>query len=82
MADEKLEVLKNIIGCRVDTHYHTGGVVIEVNGPFGDRYTLTYKVGGSKYWINSIRVEDGVITCEGKPLKISGQPAPRQLSLF
>ena len=84
IRDEKLDALKNIIGCRVDTHYRTGGIAIAVAGPFGDCHTITYRHDrdGKKCWINSIRVEDGVITCEGVPLKISGQPTPRQLSLF
>ncbi|MEG3071060.1 MAG: hypothetical protein RQM92_09800 [Candidatus Syntrophopropionicum ammoniitolerans] len=78
IRDEKLDALKNIIGCRVSTHYNTGGIVIAVAGPFGGCYTITYKHDrdGKKCWINSIRVgEDGVITYEKASLKISGQPA-------
>lgn len=33
IRDEKLDALKNIIGCRVSTHYNTGGIVIAVAGP-------------------------------------------------
>ncbi|HZK58080.1 MAG TPA: hypothetical protein VFD17_07200 [Clostridia bacterium] len=83
--DEKLEILKNLIGCRIDTHYNTGGIVTDVNGPFHDGYyTLFYAHDrdGSRCWINSIKVDDDLVTCEGVPLKISGQSKPRQLDIL
>jgi|GEM_PF-1591779 len=71
---QELDLVKAIIGCRIETHYGTGGIVDEVIGPFEDGfYTIVYKhpVDGKKRWINSITVKENTVLCEGVPLKIT-----------
>lgn len=72
------ELLSQLIGKEIKTHYNTGGIVTNIIGPH-DRYgpgswTINYTKDGKKsknpFIINSIKVENGVITCEGKPLEI------------
>lgn len=88
-----LAILKDLIGCEVKTHCGTGGIVTSVSGPHaGDSwrspgtYTIMYRRTAAppndKNWLNTIRVENGVVTCEHRPLKISGKPLPRQLDIF
>lgn len=72
-------------GCRIRTHYGTGGVVTSVTGPRPDgTYAATYEHprDGKPCWINTIRVENGIITCEGQPLLVLGRERPGQVSLF
>jgi hypothetical protein len=75
-ADE--ELLSTLIGKEIRTHYNTGGIVTNIagqhpaNGP--GLWTINYTKDGKKSKnpciINSIGIENGVITCEGKPLQI------------
>lgn len=72
------ELLTQLIGKEIRTHYNTGGIVTNISGPhdrYGpDSWTINYTKDGKKsknpFIINSIKVENGVITCEGKPLQI------------
>ncbi|WP_353853106.1 hypothetical protein [Dehalobacter restrictus] len=83
--DPKLELLKDIIGCQIKTHYNTGGTVIYAGHPReGNLYTINYTDprDGHRCIINSITVENGNILCEGKPLEITGKPVTRQLTLW
>jgi hypothetical protein len=72
------ELLLTLIGKEIRTHYNTGGIVTNVHGPHNaygpGSWTINYTVNGKKSKspciINSIKVENGVITCEGKPLQI------------
>jgi len=69
--------LKAIIGCHIETHYGTGGIVTDVSGPYENGfYTITYKHprDGKKCWINSITVKENNVLCEGVPLKILTDP--------
>lgn len=80
-------VLRVLVGCRVRTHYGTGGTVMGVTGPWdyhGGCYSITYTDprDGHKCWINTIRVEDEAVTCEHKPLVIEGREKQAQISLF
>lgn len=71
---QDLDLVKSIIGHRIETHYGTGGIVDGVSGPYEDGfYTITYKhlVDGKKCWINSITVKENTVLCEGVPLKIT-----------
>jgi len=85
----KNESLEEIIGCRIRTHYGTGGIVTSYSGPYETygpgSWSIQYRHDGdkiSKCNINSIKIENGVITCEGKPLEIVGREADTQISLF
>lgn len=85
MSDTKVkERLQEIVGCRIKTHYNTGGIVTAIHGPYGSHFTLNYEDerDGHRCIINTIRLENGVITCEGKPLKILDRVRPSQLELF
>lgn len=76
-TDQDLDLVKSIIGFRIDTHYCSGGIVDGVSGPYEDDfYTITYKheINGKKCWINSITVKENTILCEGIPLKITEVP--------
>lgn len=76
LADK--ELLSSLIGKEIRTHYDTGGIVFNVSGPYNSyglgswtiNYTKDGKKSNSPSIINSIKVENGVITCEGEPLKI------------
>jgi hypothetical protein len=84
------DVLRLLIGCRIRHHEWFGGVCTAVEGPWNDGcYTVVYAhpEDGKPCWINSIRVENGVITYqhdyrERKPLIIEGRERQAQLSLF
>jgi len=83
------EILENLIGCRIQTHYGTGGIVTSYSGPhemYGPgSWSIQYRHDGEKIPhcnINSIKIENSVITCEGKPLKILGSEEDTQMSLF
>jgi hypothetical protein len=77
-AAKDRELLLTLIGKEIRTHYNTGGIVTNIHGPHNaygpDSWTINYTEDGKKRKnpciINSIKVEDGVITCEGKPLQI------------
>jgi transcriptional regulator with XRE-family HTH domain len=78
---QELDLVKAIIGCRIETHYGTVGIVDEVIGPFEDGfYTIVYKhpVDGKKCWINSITGKDNTVLCEGVPLKITDALAEKK----
>lgn len=86
---EKNSVLDALIGCRIQTHYGTGGIVTSYYGPHeaygSDSWTIQYRHKNEKKpscWINSIKVENGVITCEGIPLQILDREEDSQMSLF
>lgn len=74
-------LVKSLIGKEIRTHYNTGGIVINVSGPHdaygANSWTINYTKDGKKSKsyciINSIKVENGIITCDGKPLKIIEQ---------
>lgn len=85
----KNDMLESIIGCRIQTHYGTGGIVTSYSGPheaYGPgSWSIRYRHDGDKipkYNINSIKIESRVITCEGVPLKILGREENTQMSLF
>lgn len=84
----KNPLLDRIIGCRIRTHYNTGGIVESYSGPH-DMYgpgswTVVYRDqrDNGKCWINSIKAEGMTITCEGQPLEIFECERDTQLSLF
>lgn len=90
---KKNSVLDALIGCRIQTHYGTGGIVTSYSGPYDDdelpwgkgRYTIQYRRENEKKpscWINSIKVENDVVTCEGVLLQILGREEESQMSLF
>lgn len=72
------ELLSQLIGKEIRTHYNTGGIVFNISGPhtaYGPgSWTINYTEDGKKRKnpciINSIKVENGIITCDGKPLQI------------
>lgn len=78
------ELLSALIGKEIKTHYNTGGIVTNVIGPhnmygpgsWSINYTPDGKKSKSPFIINSIKIENGVITCEGKPLQIVEQKEP------
>lgn len=75
--EKELDLLKSIIGCRIKTHYGTGGIVDGVSEPYGDGfYTITYKhpINGKKCWINSISIRENTVLCESVPLLIEEAP--------
>ena len=87
----KNALLDALIGCRIQTHYGTGGVVVSYSGPWDEVpwgkncWTIRYLHDGDRSptcYINSIKIEGGVITCEGKPLRILGRERNVQMSLF
>lgn len=84
MIDKTKEKLQEIIGCRIMTHYNTGGIVIRISDLHGTFYTLNYEDprDGRICNINTIRLENDVITCEGKPLQIFERVRPAQIELF
>lgn len=71
-------LLSTLIGKEIRTHYNTGGIVTNVIGPHNaygpGSWTINYTEDGKKRKnpciINSIKVENGIITCDGKPLQI------------
>lgn len=71
-------LLSTLIGKEIRTHYNTGGIVTNVIGPHNaygpGSWTINYTKDGKKRKnpciINSIKVENGIITCDGKPLQI------------
>jgi hypothetical protein len=75
------ELLSSLIGKKIRTHYDTGGIVFNVSGPHNaygpGSWSINYTEDGKKRKnfsiINSIKVENGVITCDGKPLQIIDQ---------
>ncbi|HYE82662.1 MAG TPA: hypothetical protein VEG39_10930 [Clostridia bacterium] len=75
------ELLSKIIGKEIRTHYNTGGIVTNVSGPHNSygpgSWSINYTQDGKKSKnpsiINSIKIENGIITCEGKPLQIIDQ---------
>ena len=75
------ELLSTLIGKKISTHYNTGGIVTNVVGPHNaygpGSWTINYTEDGKKNKnpciINSIKIENGIITCDGKPLQIIGQ---------
>jgi hypothetical protein len=77
-AAKDRELLLTLIGKEIRTHYNTGGIVFNISGPhtaYGPgSWSINYSEDGKKHKnfsiINSIKVENGVITCEGKPLRI------------
>lgn len=88
----KIDILENLIGCRIQTHYGTSGIVTSYSGPYEEVaplgkgcYTIRYRHEDEvkpSCWINSIKIENGVITCEGIPLKILDREENVQTSLF
>lgn len=79
-----MQNVKQLIGCEIKTHYGTGGIVTRIIGPFEDgNYTIVYKHSrdGSRCWINTIKCQDGIITCENIPLQILGRVEPYQITL-
>jgi len=88
MHGQKNEFLEAILGCRVRTHYGSEILVTYYYGPheiYGPgSWTIGYKDerGHVGPHFNSIKVENGLITCEGKPLEILGREADMQTSLF
>ena len=68
------DLVHALLGRTIKTHYNTGGVVTNVNGPKKDGfYTVNYKknLQDRKFSnLNSITFVDGVILCEGIPLTI------------
>ena len=82
-------LLSALIGKKIITHYNAGGIVTKIIGPHNayiigphnaygpGTWTINYTKDGKKsknpYIINSIKIENGVITCEGKPLQIIGE---------
>jgi ParB family chromosome partitioning protein len=68
-----------LVGQKIKTYYHTGGVVINVSGPGDDGfYSVVYKdaPNAKPCWLNTITLEDGVVLCEGKPLEIKEVELP------
>lgn len=89
--NQKNALLEALIGCRIQTHYGTGGVVASYSGPYDDEHwghnswSITYKADRDRTpqcYINSIKTDGGVITCEGIPLKVIGREEETQMSLF
>jgi len=85
----KNPLLEALIGCRIKTHYGTGGIVTSYCGPHdaygAGSWSIYYRHDGDKtpkYNINSIKIENGVIACEGRPLTIMRQEDDAQESLF
>mgnify|MGYP000883415647 CR=1 FL=1 len=76
--EEDRALLQSLIGKEIRTHYNTGGIVTNVFGPhtaygpgsWSINYTKDGKPSKNHCIINSIKVENGIITCEGKPLQI------------
>lgn len=78
-AAKDRELLSTLIGKEIRTHYNTGGIVTNIIGPHSHHYgpehwTINYTKDGkrskSPFIINSIKVKNGIITCDGKPLQI------------
>jgi len=87
----KNAILESLIGCQIQTHYGTGGVVTSYSGPFETErwgkgcWSIQYRHNGDvkpTCWINSIKIKNGVITCEDVPLKVLGREENTQMSLF
>jgi len=77
--------LDAILGCRIRTHYNTGGIAQSYSGPYkGDVYTVVYRDERDNHtcWLNTIRVENGVVTCEHVPLQVLDVAENTQMSLF
>lgn len=55
MSDEKIK-LQKIIGCRIKTHYNTGGIVTRISGPHGNFYTLNYEDPRDRHICNIIQL--------------------------
>lgn len=88
MKGQKNEFLDAILGCRVKAHYGSEILITYYYGPHdgygSDSWSIGYKDerGHVGAHFNSIKVENGVITCEGKPLEIFSREADTQTSLF
>ena len=80
----KNPALDAILGCRIRTHYNTGGVVQSYSGPYeGNVYTVVYRhERGGPCCLNTIRVENGIVTCEHVPLQVLDVAENAQMSLF
>lgn len=83
-AREKNKALDAILGCRIRTHYNTGGVAKSYSGPYlNGCYSLVYlDDNGMRSWLNTITVENGRVLCEGKPLQVGRLVRDVQMSLF
>jgi hypothetical protein len=82
------DLLESVLGCRIQTHYGTGGIVESYSGPYENGYySIIYREQREGQrpgicGINTIKTDNGVITCEGVPLKIKGCEKEIQLTFF
>jgi ParB family chromosome partitioning protein len=80
-AVQEVNPVKALVGHRIRTHYNTGGVVARVDyWGDADSYTIYYEDENAhkRLWLNDIKLQDGVILCEGKPLAIDEEEQAAQ----
>ena len=82
-------ILVGLVGCRIRTHYKTGGVVHSFSGPYelpehGRRWTVVYEQSGGGFgYLNTIEIaQTGQVLCEGKCLEVIGRERDVQMNFF
>lgn len=84
----KNPLLDELLGHRIRTHYGTEILITYYSGPhtsYGPgSWSAGYKDdrGNVREHVNSIKTENGIITCEGKPIVILDREVPTQICLF